>query len=103
MIATTEEYCGTLAFAPKTPWGDGYRGVLNASWVDEDGNATDLIIGDADAYEFTAVLPEKENAAFAAYVTDALFNMTYYAHFAYNFYVPVSEGVTVTNCTFANK
>ena len=97
VLAVTEEIAGLVAFAPKVPWGDGYRGVVNAVWVDSEGNDANLVIGDADAYEFTAVLPEKENAAFEAYVTDAMLNMTYYAYFAYSFYLPVVEGVTVTS------
>ena len=106
-IKETEEFVGTYAFAPKTPWGDGYRGVLNASWVDENGKAVDLLISEAGEYEFTAILPAKEDAVFVAYVTDAMFNMTYYAHFGYNFYAPVVEGVTVVKIgsatTFGTK
>ena len=96
ILTVTEELKNTLAIAPKAPWGDGFRGVMNATWLDANGNESDLMLGDADSYEFTAVLPEEEDAWFVAQLTDAMLNMTYYAHFAYNLYIPVVEGINVT-------
>jgi len=97
VIMVTKEDKNTQAFAPKVAWGDNYRGVVNATWTDAEGVVSDLYLGDADSYEFTATLPSKDDAWFVAHLNDAMFNMTYYAHFAYNFYVPVVEGVTVTS------
>ncbi len=97
VIAVTEELSGVIAAAPKVAWSDSYRGVVNAGWVDAEGNATDLVIGDAESYEFTAVLPEEEDAVFVAYLTEVMMNMTYYAHFGYNLYLPVVDGVNVTS------
>ena len=97
VIMVTEEDKNTQAFAPKVAWGDSYRGVVNAIWTDAEGVVSDLYLGDADSYEFTATLPSEEDAWFVAHLNDAMFNITYYAHFAYNFYVPVVEGVSVTS------
>ena len=97
VIMVTEEVKNTQAFAPKVAWGDNYRGVVNAIWTDAEGVVSDLYLGDADSYEFNATLPSEEDAWFVAHLNDAMFNITYYAHFAYNFYVPVVEGVSVTS------
>lgn len=97
VIMVTKEDKNTQAFAPKVAWGDNYRGVVNATWTDANGVVSDLYLGDADSYVFTATLPAKEDAWFVAHLNDAMLNMTYYAHFAYNFYIPKIDGVNVTS------
>lgn len=95
ILAITEETKNTLAFAPKVYWTNGYRAVVNAIWSDAEGNLSDLMLGDADSYEFTATLPSEDDAWFVAGINGVMMNMTYYAHFAYNLYFPVEEGVEV--------
>ena len=97
VIKTTDEYKGEQATPPamKLEAGDGYRGFTNPDWLDEKGNKISLLIGDLDAYTFTVSTELPENPNYVAYMTSAMFNMTYYGHFAYNLYAPVVEGVTI--------
>jgi len=83
--------------APIVPLGDGWRAVTNPVWVDSEGNASDLMLGDADEYVFTAQLPEEGSIKYAAYATDVKMGMSYYSHFAYNLYVPKVDGVAITS------
>ncbi len=86
-----------IAPAVELPIGDGFRAITNPIWLDGDGNASDLLIGDASAYTFKAQLPAEADRTYTEYMTGALFNMTYFAHFGYNLYVPIVEGVTYTS------
>ena len=80
----------------KIPVGDGYRAITNPKWVDADGNAANFNIGSESAYTFYATLPD-EAAEYVSCVDGALFSLVYYAHFGYNVYLPVVDGVEVTN------
>ena len=98
-IATTKAPKNDTALAPvvKIPAGDSYRAIVNPNWLDADGKISDLSIGNDDAYTFTATLDgmldcDKE---YVAYMTDARLSLVYYAHFAYNLYAPVVDGVTI--------
>ena len=81
----------------KVPTGDGWRGVTNVTtWLDENGNASNLYVGENAEYEFFAVLPAEENREYCACMTSAMFNMVYFTNFAYNVYVPKEDSVEIT-------
>ncbi|MBR5139973.1 MAG: hypothetical protein IKV16_02855, partial [Clostridia bacterium] len=82
----------------KVPSGDGWRAVTNVStWLDENGNISNLLLGDKAEYDLFAVLPEESEREYAATVTGAMFNMVYFTNFAYNVYVPKEAGVEITD------
>lgn len=83
--------------APVVPLGDGWRAVTNPVWLDSEGNVSDLMLGDADEYVFTAQLPEEGSIKYTAYATEMKMSMSYYSHFAYNLYVPKVDGVVITS------
>lgn len=75
--------------------GDGYRNLLNPIWRDQNGDALGATLGDADEYVFTAELPDEADRQYGANLTVAMMNMSYYSKFAYNLYVPKTDGVNV--------
>ena len=86
-----------VSAAPKStikfPVGDGLRGYTNPVWLNADGSAADLLLGKRDGNLFTFKASMPENPNYVAYITDAMFNLSYYGHFGYNLYVPKVEGV----------
>ena len=82
--------------APVVALGDGWRAVSNVIWRDADGNVSDLMLGDADEYVFTAELPEEAAIEYDSHLSVAMMSMSYYSSFAYNLYVPKVDGVEVT-------
>ncbi len=74
---------------------DGWRKVSNITWVDSEGNPSDLMLGDAEEYVFTAKLPEEADRQYSSHLTVAKLSMAYYSRFAYNIYVPKTDAVEV--------
>lgn len=97
LIEVSDELKNELATAPavKVPVGDGYRAFTNPYWLDENGNKASLTLGTLDAYTMKMSTELPEEPVYVAYMTSAMFNMSYYGHFAYNLYAPVVEGVTI--------
>ena len=98
-LATTKSPKNDTALVPTVyiPESDGYRAIINPNWLDAEGKISNLAIGDDDEYVFTATLEglSNTNKEYVSYMTDARFNIVYYAHFAYNIYAPVVEGVNI--------
>ena len=84
-----------LVTAPSVSMGDGWRALTNAVWLDAEGNVASLMLGDADEYVFTAALPTDGSAQFKSEVTVVKLGMSYCADFAYNVYVPKTDGVDI--------
>jgi hypothetical protein len=88
--------------APPTvtiPVGDGWRNVKVVDWKNADGKV-DYAIGSDNEYTFTAIIPEGEEAEYTVGITGALHNLTYYAHFRFNVYLPVTEGVSIVSTNY---
>lgn len=101
ILATVENafksnYVAVSAPTVKIPSGDGFRAYTNPVWLNDDGTASNLVLGSVtgNALTFKASMPE--NPEYVGYITDALFSLAYYGHFGYNIYVPDVEGVTYT-------
>ena len=76
---------------------DDYRNIAY-QWADaaEGGKAVTEIPGWEDSYTFYAVTEIDGVKNYVAGLKGAMLNMTYMAHFQYNFYLPVVEGVEIT-------
>ncbi len=98
VLATSKAVKNQQASAPavEVPVGDGYRAVTNIStWLDAEGNISDLTLGNASEYVFTAVLPDEADRKYVAYLDGAMANLVYYAHFGINIYLPKVDGITI--------
>ena len=86
-----------VSSAPAISLGDGWRKVTNPIWRDAEGNISDLMLGDADEYVFTAELPAESEREYDSHLTVAKMNMSYYSSFAYNIYVPKVDGIDIVS------
>ena len=96
VIKQAKEFKNEIVTAPamKIPSGDGFRAFTNPDWLDANGNKVSLLLGDLDSYTFKLSTALPENPQYVGQITDILFSLTYYGHFAYNLYAPDVEGVT---------
>jgi len=75
---------------------DSYRDAVY-QWVNADGKASDAeFFWDAEQV-YTATEKVDGKYKYIAGLKDAMFNMGYLGHFAYNLYAPVVEGVTINS------
>ena len=75
---------------------NGYGAFTNPYWLDENGNKSDLKLGNLDSYTFKASTEVPAEPKLVAYVDEVLFNLTYSDMFVYRLYVPVVEGIAIT-------
>ena len=109
---TTESlYPGTVISAPKNGTfelvDDNYRNIVY-QWADsqESGKAIPKYLGfntetyavdfETTEYTFYEVTEINGVANYTPVIKNAMFNLGYMGHFAYNIYVPVQDGVTLT-------
>lgn len=107
---TTTEYPGASVAGPEIIVdleNDNYRNLV-AQWVDAKENGklipsvlafdldTKKIDFETTEYTFYAVTEFNGSSKYVGAVQGAMLNLTYYGHFAYYIYVPVQEGVTLT-------
>ena len=105
---TTTEYPGAIVTAPEIVLdieNDNYRNLV-VQWADQNGKAiTTLLAYNADTktvdfetaeYTFYAKREIDGKSKYVGTIQNAMLNLTYYGHFAYYLYVPVQEGVTLT-------
>lgn len=95
LIAETTAVKNMATAGPAVDSGDGWRAVSNLIWKDANGNVSNLVLGEEDEYIFYGELPPVEEREYVGCMTGAMFNMSYMAHFRYNLYIPVEEGVTI--------
>ena len=98
LIKTTQAIKNFKAAAPYyvVASGDSWRGYKVTEWLDANGSVSDLMLGDASEYSFTAkVSASSEN--YVAYITDAWYNFVYYAQFHTVLYLPVTDNVEITS------
>ena len=96
-VITTEPLIkGEKAVAPivKLESADGWRSPIVTEWTDEEGNKSDLIIGNANAQTYTAVAPViDENTKYVADISNAMLSFSYVAQFHMYLYLPIEEGM----------
>ena len=98
LIKTTQAIKNFKAAAPYyvVASGDSWRGYKVTEWLDANGSVSDLMLGDASEYSFTAkVSASSQN--YVAYITDAWYNFVYYAQFHTVLYLPVTDNVEITS------
>ena len=96
LIATNVGYEGFVADIPTdafVPSGDGYRNVRITKWLDENGNESDLIIGEKSEYTFKAAMKQPSSGGYIAGISGAMLNLTYYSQFHMNLYLPIRENM----------